>query len=356
MEETMSVFDHSEFSDHEDVVYCHDRETGLRAIIAIHDTTLGPALGGLRMWPYASDEEALTDVLRLSRGMTYKAAMAGLDQGGGKAVIIGDPRTDKSSALFRSFGRFVEQLGGRYITAEDVGTSVADLGVVAGVTQHVAGLAGLSGDPSPATAWGVFHGIRAAVAHRMGRETLEGVRVAVQGVGHVGHYLCQYLAEADADLTIADIDDESVQLLMGKTGAKCVHPKDIYQAEVDVFAPCAMGAVINDETIGQLSAVVVAGSANNQLAEPRHGDDLAARNILYAPDYVINAGGIINISHERPAYDKEKAWAHTAEIHDTLADLFKKADAAQMSPEKMADQMAEERILAARQRASQAAA
>jgi leucine dehydrogenase len=356
MEDPMSVFDHGEFSEHEDVIYCHDRATGLRAIIAIHDTTLGPALGGLRMWPYASDDEALTDVLRLSRGMTYKAAMAGLNQGGGKAVIIGDPRSDKSPELFQSFGRFVEQLGGRYITAEDVGTSVADLGLVAGVTDHVAGLAALSGDPSPATAWGVYHGIRAAVAHRLQRPTLEGVKVAVQGVGHVGYYLCQYLAEAGAQLTVTDIDAKAMEQMADKWGANTVHPDSIYEAKVDVFAPCAMGAVINDETLPRLQANIVAGSANNQLSQAHHGESLAAQKILYAPDYVINAGGIINISHERPVYDEVKAYAHTAQIHDTLMDLFRKANAAQMAPEKMADKMAEARIFNARQQQNSVAA
>ena len=352
----MSVFDHSEFNNHEDVVFCHDRETGLRAIIAIHDTTLGPALGGLRMWPYASDDEALTDVLRLSRGMTYKAAMAGLNLGGGKAVIIGNPRTDKTPALLKSFGHYVEQLGGQYITAEDVGTSVADLEEVATVTDHVAGVTSLSGDPSPATAWGVYQGIRAAVAHRLQSDSLEGVRVAVQGVGHVGYYLCQYLSEAGALLTVADIDEKAVGHLADKLGAKVVHPADIYGANVDVFAPCAMGAVINDETLSVLNSSIVAGSANNQLAQPHHGESLAARNILYAPDYVINAGGIINISHERPAYDKKTAYAHIEEMHGTLLDLFREADKANTTPEKMADEMAEARIQAARQRARPAAA
>jgi leucine dehydrogenase len=281
--------------------------------------------------------------------MTYKAAVAGLDQGGGKAVIIGDPQRDKSPALFRSFGRFVEQLGGRYITAEDVGTSVADLGIVATSTEHVAGLAELSGDPSPATAWGVFHGIRAAVSHRLGKETLEGVSVAVQGVGHVGYYLCQYLAEAGAVLTIADIDNEAVRHVAEQFSAHTVSPDKIHDANVDVFAPCAMGAVINDETMVRLKATIVAGSANNQLAADHHGNALAAKGILYAPDYVINAGGIINISHERPAYDQAAAWLHTAKIHDTLKDLFRKADAAGMSPETMADKMAEARLFNARQ-------
>jgi leucine dehydrogenase len=352
----MSVFDHSEFSDHEDVVYCHDRSTGLKAIIAVHDTTLGPSLGGLRMWPYASDEEALTDVLRLSRGMTYKAAMAGLALGGGKAVIIGDSRTDKTPALFEAFGKFVDQLGGRYITAEDVGTSVEDIDVVSRTTNHVAGLAELSGDPSPATAWGVFHGIRAAVAYKMQQETLEGIRVAIQGVGHVGYYLCQFLAEAGAELTVTDINANAVQKVVDTFGATVVDTEEIYQADVDVFAPCAMGAVINDQTLPRLKASIIGGSANNQLAEARHGNELLERSILYAPDYVINAGGLINISHERPAYDKTTAYVQSAGIYNTLFDLFRNAEAASINPEKMADKIAETKIFEARQRAENKAA
>ncbi len=340
----MSIFNHPEFANHEDVVFCHDRDSGLNAIIAIHDTTLGPALGGLRMWPYASDDDALTDVLRLSRGMTYKAAMADLELGGGKAVIIGDPKTDKAPELFESFGRFVDSLGGRYITAEDVGTCVADLGLVGRATNHVAGLAELSGDPSPATAWGVFHGIRAAVAHRLGRSELNGLTVAVQGVGHVGFHLCEFLHQAGASLIVTDIDDNAAKCVADRFGAHAVHPDDIYATDAEVFAPCAMGAILNDDTVARLAAKIVAGSANNQLAEDHHGEVLAARNVLYAPDYVINAGGIINISHERPVYDKAKAFDHTAGIYDTLLSLFAQADAANLPPYAMADRMAEQRI------------
>ncbi len=351
----MSIFNHPEFADHEDVVFCHDRDAGLNAIIAIHDTTLGPALGGLRMWPYASDEEALTDVLRLSRGMTYKAAMAGLNLGGGKAVIIGDPLQDKTPALLESFGRFVDSLGGRYITAEDVGTSVADLGLVARGTSHVAGLADLSGDPSPATAWGVYHGIRAAAAHRLGQSDLRGVTIAVQGVGHVGFHLCEFLHQAGASLIVADIDENAAKGVADRFGAHAVRPDDIYTTDAEVFAPCAMGAVLNDSTVGRLTAKIVAGSANNQMAEDHHGDVLAARNVLYAPDYVINAGGIINISHERPVYDKAKAFDHTAEIYDTLLSLFGQADASRLPPYAMADRMAERRIQDAREARAEAA-
>ena len=341
----MPIFAHPEFDGHQEVVFGHDAASGLNAIIAIHNTNRGPALGGCRMWPYASEAEALTDVLRLARGMTYKSALADLPLGGGKAVIIGDPHADKSEALFLAMGRFVDGLGGRYITAEDVGVSVEDVDVMARATKHVAGTVSAgAGDPSPSTAYGVLMGIRAAVAHKLGRNSLDGVRVAVQGVGHIGYHLCRYLAEAGAKLTVADIDREAIARVAAEFHARPVAPEEIYGVDGEVFAPCALGAVINDGTIARLKAPIVAGSANNQLAEPRHGVALMRRGVLYAPDYVINAGGVINISHEGPAYDKREAVNHVAKIHDTLREIFGRADAAGVPTSEAADRLAEERF------------
>ena len=340
----MTVMSNRDFADHQEVVFFHDDECGLRAIVAIHDTTLGPAVGGCRMWPYACEDEALTDVLRLSRGMTYKAAMAGLELGGGKAVIIGDPRRHKTEALLRRFGRFVDTLGGRYITAEDVGTSVEDMDVVRQVTDHVAGLGGLSGDPSPATAWGVFSGIRAAVRHRLGRDDLSGITVAVQGFGHVGRWLCRYLSGADANLLVADLRDEALERAVAEFGAEIVPLDRILAAQADVLAPCALGAVFDDATIPTIRAGIVAGAANNQLAEPRHGEMLYRQGVLYAPDYVVNAGGIINIIYERPVYDREAAFRHIGGIYDTLSDLWRRAEGAGLAPDLMADRIVEERL------------
>ncbi len=341
----MSVFEHHEFDAHEQVVFCHDPASGLKAIIAIHNTNRGPALGGCRMWPYASDEEALTDALRLSRGMTYKSALAGLDYGGGKSVIIGDPRQDKSEALFRAMGRFVDSLGGRYSVAEDVGISVPDVEIMAGETRHVAGVAaGGVGDPSPATAYGVFMGIKAAAKHRLGVDSLSGLRVAVQGVGHVGYYLCRHLAAEGAELVVADLAQDSLDRAVREFDAHVVAPEAIATAAVDIYAPCALGATINDATLPRLQAKIVAGSANNQLAEARHGEALRRRGILYAPDYVINAGGVIVISHEGPDYNEAKAFAHVAQIHDTLLEIFRRADAQKVATSEAADRLAEERF------------
>ena len=349
----MSVFEHHEFNGHEEVVFCHDAAAGLKAIIAIHNTNRGPALGGCRMWPYASEEEALTDALRLSRGMTYKSALADLAMGGGKSVIIGDPRKDKSDALFRAMGRFVASLGGRYTVAEDVGISVPDVDLMGEETEFVAGATkGGAGDPSPATAYGVYMGIKAAAKHRLGSEDLKGLRIAVQGVGHVGYYLCRYLSGEGAELVVTDIARDSLDRVAGEFDAKVVAPQAIYGAEADVFAPCALGAVINDETLPLLKAKVVAGSANNQLAEARHGEALRQRGILYAPDYVINAGGIVNISHEGPGYDEAKAFAHVARIHDTLLEIFRRAEKKQRATSEAADRLAEERFRPTRPQAA----
>ncbi|GAB4392176.1 MAG: Glu/Leu/Phe/Val dehydrogenase dimerization domain-containing protein [Kiloniellaceae bacterium] len=352
----MSVFEHVEFDGHEQVVFCHDPASGLKAIIAIHNTNRGPALGGCRMWPYASDEDALTDALRLARGMTYKSALAGLDYGGGKSVIIGDPKRDKSEALFRAMGRYVETLSGRYTVAEDVGISVPDVEVMAKETRHVAGVsAGGVGDPSPATAYGVYMGIKAAAKHRLGAEKLSGLRVAVQGVGHVGYYLCRHLAAEGAELLVADIAQDSLDRVVKEFGAHVVAPEAIATAAVDIYAPCALGATVNDETLPALQAKIVAGSANNQLAEARHGEALRQRGILYAPDYVINAGGVIIISHEGPNYDESRAFAHVAQIHDTLLEIFRRADAMKVATSLAADRLAEERFRGAAAKATEAA-
>lgn len=347
----MGIYDMISEMGHEQVVFTHDKATGLKAIIAIHDTTLGPALGGSRFWNYASDEEAITDVLRLSRGMTYKAAVAGLPLGGGKAVIIGDAKKLKSEALFRSFGRFVNSLGGRYITAEDVNVNTKDMDYVAMETDYVSGLniAGGSGDPSPITALGVFHGIRATVKHKLKKDDLNGIRVAVQGVGAVGRYLCGYLKDAGASLIIADIDDKRVQEIAAKTGAKVVSVREIHAADVDVFAPCALGAILNDETIPQIKAPVIAGGANNQLAdEARHGMMVREKGILYAPDYVINAGGLINVFHELKGYNSEAARSQASNIYNTLLEIYRVADDEGILSHQASDRIAERRIQAER--------
>jgi leucine dehydrogenase len=297
------------------------------------------------MWPYASEEEALTDALRLSRGMTYKSALAGLPLGGGKSVIIGDPRKDKSEALFLAMGRFVNSLGGRYIVAEDVGIKVADVQTMARETDHVAGIPEKgSGDPSPATGFGVYVGLKAAVRHKMGLEELRGVRVAIQGLGAVGQNLARYLAADGAKLVVADIDQEAVARAVADFDAKAVEPESIYDQDVDVFAPCALGAIINDETLPCLKCSIVAGSANNQLAEPRHGVAAREAGILYAPDYVINAGGVINISHEGPDYDQAKAFAHVARIGETLDEIFRLAETRGVPTAEAADELAEARF------------
>ncbi len=347
----MTVFSAPGFAGHEQVAFFADAATGLRAIVAIHDTRLGPALGGCRFWPYPDDEAALHDVLRLARGMTYKSALAGLPLGGGKSVIIGDPRTAKTPELLTTFGRCVERLGGLYIVAEDVGTTTADMAVIRQATRHVAGLTGpdYSGDPSPATAFGVFEGIRAAVRHRLRRHDLAGVHVVVQGLGAVGRKLSERLAAAGARLTVSDIDAARTAAAERELGATVVPPDAVLDVAADVFAPCALGGIIDDETVARLRVAVVAGSANNQLAESRHGAALAARGILYAPDYVINAGGVINVAHEplgRPGrrYDRERAFAQVAAIGPTLAAIFERAAREGLPTDVVADHIAEERL------------
>ncbi len=347
----MAVFSLSDFADHEQVVFCSDDSSGLKAIIAIHNSNLGPALGGCRMWPYASEEEAVRDVLRLSRGMTYKSAMANLKLGGGKSVIIGNPRTQKTPQLLAAFARALEQLNGRYIAAEDSGTSVADMKTMAQMTGHVAGIIDKpsdtgtrSGDPSPATAFGTFIGIKAAVKDKLGRDSLEGLRVAVQGVGNVGFDLARQLKEAGASLWVTDIHQDALTRATDELNAVVVSPDEIFSLDVDVFAPCALGAVLNDQTIPQLKAGIVAGASNNQLAEARHDAALMRRGILYAPDYVINAGGIIDVYHERIGFNRDALIRHIEGIQDNLMEIFERARLEARPTGEVADAIAEERF------------
>lgn len=325
----MAIFDQLETMGHEQVAFCHDPETGLKAIIAVHDTTLGPALGGCRMWDYHSEEEALVDVLRLSRGMTYKAAVTGLNLGGGKSVIIGDPQQLKSEAFFRTFGRFVHSLNGRYITAEDVNIRVEDIEHVAAETPYVTGVntKGGSGDPSPVTAWGVYHGIRAAVSHKLGRDSLKGVRIAVQGCGAVGYHLIKYLSKDGAKVFASDIDDAKVERAVAELGAEAISNNDAHKIDADVYAPCALGGILNEQTIPELKSAIVAGAANNQLLdEATHSAMLNDREILYAPDYVINAGGLINVYQELQGYKKDEALKKASGIYNTLINVFEVAN------------------------------
>ncbi|EIK53516.1 leucine dehydrogenase [Stutzerimonas stutzeri TS44] len=350
----MSVFAHPDFDHHEQVVFCHDKTSGLRAIIAIHNTRLGPALGGCRMFPYANDDDALRDVLRLSRGMTLKSSLAGLQLGGGKAVIIGDPHTDKSQALLHAMGDFIDSLGGRYITAADSGTGDAEMQAFAQRTRHVMGatprttLDGsiVSGDPSPSTALGVFVGLKAAVRHRLGRDDLTGLKVAIQGVGHVGLGLGRHLKAAGAELWVADIFDANVQQAVAELGANVVLPQDIYGLDVDVFAPCAMGGILNEQTLQTLRAPVIAGAANNQLATPQIGAELQRREQLYAPDYAINAGGIIDVYYQRIGGSATQSDAHVRAIGDTLQQIFTRATASGEPTSVIADRLALERLQA----------
>ena len=347
----MTIFDHPDFDGHERVVFAHDAATGLRAIIAVHSTKLGPAAGGCRMWPYDTDQEALADVLRLSRGMTYKNAVAGLDLGGGKAVIIGDPRSAKTPALMRAFGRALNDLGGRYITAEDVGIDVADMEIVRETTPHVAGLSRgphASGDPSPVTARGVFEGLKLAVAVRLKRNSLEGLRVAVQGLGHVGRRLCALLHEAGAQLVVADIDPIRIRDVVENCEARAVAASEIIEFDADVFSPCALGGILNATTIPKLRATVVAGAANNQLARPEDAAALHERGILYVPDYVLNAGGIINVASEIAGLgDPEWVEKKLSGMIENISQILAEAGARGVSPYEIAEEFARRRLAAA---------
>jgi leucine dehydrogenase len=340
----MEIFEKLTDHGHEQIVFCHEPVSGYRGIIAIHDTTLGPALGGTRFWNYGTDAEAITDVLRLSRGMTYKAAVAGLNLGGGKAVIVGDPKTTQREMLFRAHGRFVDSLKGRYITAEDVGTSVEDMDYVQMETEYVSGVAGGLGDPSPITAYGTYRGIKACAKARWGSDGLEDRTVAVQGLGHVGYHLCRHLAEEGAKLVVTDIDGARVHQVVSEFGATAVGTDEIYDVDAEIFAPCALGAVINDQTLPRFRFEIVAGAANNQLAEERHGEAIEAKGILYAPDYVINAGGLINVYGELQGWTQERAKRKAGEIYQTLLHLFDLAKEQGIPTYAAADRLAERRI------------
>ncbi len=335
---------------HEQVSFASDAECGYRGIIAIHDTTLGPSLGGTRFWHYANAMEALRDALRLSRAMTYKAAVAGLNLGGGKSVIIGDPATRSREPIFRAHGRHIGRLGGRYITAEDVGTTPADMELMLRETRHVAGLPGKSGDPSPVTALGVYRGMKACAQHRWGSDVLTGKTVAVQGVGKVGYYLCRDLAKEGARLIVTDVVDEKVQRVVREFGATAVAPDEIYGAKADILAPCALGGVINDTTLRTLKVEIVAGGANNQLAEERHGDQLEEQGVTYAPDYVINGGGLINVNAELAGWSPEEALRKASGIYDTILHVLTIARAEHIPSYKAADRLAERRLAEARKK------
>ena len=342
----MAVFNKVEFDNHEQVVFCSDKESGLKAIIAVHSTKLGPAVGGCRLWDYVSDEDAVYDVLRLSKGMTYKNAVARLPFGGGKSVIIGNAKEIKSEALFRAFGRQLERLSGSYYSAEDVNITCADVAIMNKETNYVLGLEGKSGNPSPFTALGTFLGIKAAFQHQRGHQDLSGVKVAVQGLGAVAYTLCKYLHEAGAELFVTDINQASIDRVVTDFNATAVSIDEIYDLDVDVYAPCALGATINDTTIERLKATIVAGCANNQLAEGRHGEILRQKGVLYAPDYVINAGGIINVFYETApeGYSAQAATKHVEGIFDTLTEIFTRSETEQKSTHLIADELAQEII------------
>jgi leucine dehydrogenase len=333
--------------DHEQVVVCQDNNTGLKAIIAIHNTVLGPGLGGTRMWMYSDEQAAFQDALRLSRGMTYKAAISGLNLGGAKAVIVGDPKTMKSEALMRKFGRFVENLNGKYITAEDVGTTTKDMEYVAMETQHVVGLPeidGGGGDPSPVTAYGVYMGMKASAKKAYGSDSLSGKSVTVQGVGKVGFHLVEFLVKEGAKVYISDISEENLKLTAA-LGAEVISLDQVYSKKVDIFAPCALGAILNDNTIPQLDCAIIAGAANNQLQEDViNGNQLKEKGILYAPDFLINAGGLINVYSEYTGYKREKAMAQAENIYNVTTDIYAKAAAENINTQLAAIALAEKRI------------
>ncbi len=342
------VFGQASFDNHEQIVFCHDKDTGLKAIIGVHNTVLGPALGGTRMWKYANEWEALNDVLRLSRGMTYKSAISGLNLGGGKAVILGDSQTDKTPEMIARFGKFVDSLGGKYITAEDVGTTTADMDLIRENTAHVTGISeskGGSGNPSPVTAYGVYMGMKAAAKYKFGSDDLKGKKVLVQGTGHVGETVVSYLAKEGAIITIADISQSRMEEVSKKYGATIFEGDDLYSLDVDIYAPCALGATINDDTVYRIQAKVIAGAANNQLAnESVHGQILRERGIAYAPDFLINAGGIINVYGEIVKYEPGEAIRRTENIYNTTLEIFNLADSRGLTTYHAALAIAEKRI------------
>lgn len=342
------VFGQLSFDDHEEIVFCYDKDSGLKAIIGVHNTVLGPALGGTRMWNYANEWEALNDVLRLSRGMTYKSAITGLDLGGGKAVIIGDSKKDKTPEMIKKFGEYVNTLGGKYITAEDVGSTTQDMDMIRDITPYVTGISesrGGSGNPSPVTAYGVFMGLKAATKHQFGSDALQGKRVLVQGIGHVGETLVDYLTKEGAVVQIIDINEARVKEVSEKYGATIFTGSDIYSADVDIYSPCALGATINDDTVNKIKAKVIAGAANNQLANDKvHGQILKDRGISYAPDFLINAGGIINVYGEIVGYGKEEAMRRTENIYNTTLEIFLYAEKNNITTQQAAMKIAQDRI------------
>jgi leucine dehydrogenase len=343
------IFDTFATTGHEQVVFCHNKDAGLKAIIAIHNTVLGPALGGLRMWPYKSEQEALNDVLRLSRGMTFKNAVAGLNIGGGKAVIIGDPAKDKSEALFRAFGRFVNSLNGRYITAEDVGINVNDMEHVFRETEFVTGVHqvhGGSGDPSPFTAYGTIQGLLAALHYKFGNEDIGKYTYAVQGAGHVGMEFIKLLREQGAKVYVTDIDPELVKQAVTEHGCVAVGIDEIYDTDADVYSPCALGGTVNENTLPRLKCKIICGAANNQLANDAIGEEVEKRGILYAPDYAVNAGGVMNVSLEIDGYNRERAMRMMRTVYDNVGRIFQIAKRDNIPTFKAADRMAEERISA----------
>ncbi|MDA8345841.1 MAG: leucine dehydrogenase [Thermaerobacter sp.] len=342
----MGIFDKMAEMGHEQLVFCYDKATGLRMIIGVHDTTLGPALGGCRMWPYESEEAAIEDVMRLSRGMTYKNSAMGLRLGGGKTVVLQHERGEKDEMTMRAIGRFVETLGGRYVTAEDVGTSVQDMAIAAEESRSVRGLPEASGDPSIATAYGVYMALKASLQEAFGSEEVRGRKIAVQGLGHVGVLLCEQLHKDGAELYVTDIDQARIDEAVRRFDAHPVAPDAIYDQPCDVYSPCALGATLNDDTIPRLKVKVVVGSANNQLKEPRHGKLLQERGIVYAPDFVANGGGVINVADEMhpDGYHKERAFSRVAQIYDRMREIFRIAREQGIAPHEAADHMAEERI------------
>ncbi len=345
---TNLLFDQMSSLGHEQVVYCHDKETGLKAIIAIHNTILGPALGGTRMWHYDNEQDALRDVLRLSRGMSFKASISGLNLGGGKAVIIGDSKKDKSEAMFRRFGKFVNSLGGKYITAEDVGTSTKDMEYIRMETSHVTGLPesmGGGGDPSPVTAYGVYMGMKAAAKHAWGSDKLEGKKIVVQGVGHVGENLVKHLTKEGAKVYIIDLNQDTLRRIASETKAEVLTNLEFFDMDMDIYAPCALGATLNSENIQKLKCSVIAGAANNQLADENiHGQMITDKGITYAPDFLINAGGLINVYSELIGYNRQRAMQQTEKIFDYTLDIMNKAAVENIPTYLAANRMAEKRI------------
>lgn len=344
-DEQMAVLADMIRMDHEQVLFCQDKAVGLKAIIAVHNTVCGPALGGTRMWQYTNEAAAIKDVLRLSRGMTYKNAISGLNLGGGKAVIIGNSRTDKSEALFRRFGKFVNSLAGKYITAEDVGISPKDMQWVASETDHVVGLPGKSGDPSPVTAYGVYMGMKAAAKVQFGTDRLEGKKISVQGVGHVGAYLVEHLTKEGAQVFVTDIHEDTLKAVADQHKATVVGIDEIYDLDVDIYAPCALGATVNDATLDRLKCSVIAGAANNQLAdEDKHGKAVLDKGIIYAPDFLINAGGVMNCYGEVVGLQNQQVVDMTENIYNTTLDIIAKSKAERISTHEAANRIAEARI------------